>query len=185
MPRRVADALALRLLGTITGVRTDEPAVALTFDDGPHPDSTGLLLDILDRHDARATFFMVGEAAARYPDLVKRAAAAGHAVGNHSWDHPSFRLITARERRRQMRACQAALSPSLSPMFRPPYGHQSIASRLDAVWMGYRVVTWTVQAIDWLDHDPDRLLAPLLPRIAPGHIILFHDAIFRPPADPR
>ena len=76
--------------GTITGVTTRDPVAALTFDDGPHPEYTPLLLNILERYQARATFFMIGDAAQRHPDLVRQVAQGGHAIGNHSWDHPFF-----------------------------------------------------------------------------------------------
>src|SRR3990172_5069992 len=108
---RLSNAVMRRVLGTVTHVSTHASVVALTFDDGPHPEFTPRLLDILDKHQAQATFFMIGAAAQRYPDLVRRAAQAEHAIGNHSWDHPSFPLITGRERRAQMRACAQAITP--------------------------------------------------------------------------
>src|SRR5262245_56809812 len=77
-------------LGSIVRVATHEPAIALTFDDGPHPEETPRVLEILERHGARGTFFMVGKSARRYPEVVARAAEGGHALANHSWDHPSF-----------------------------------------------------------------------------------------------
>ncbi|HKV11751.1 MAG TPA: polysaccharide deacetylase family protein, partial [Thermoanaerobaculia bacterium] len=80
-------------LGSLVRVATREPAIALTFDDGPHPEDTPRVLEVLERHGARGTFFMVGQSARRYPEVVARAAAAGHTVANHSWDHPSFRRI--------------------------------------------------------------------------------------------
>src|SRR5690242_18370490 len=94
-------SIPLFVFGTITHVSTSKPAVALTFDDGPDPVFTPRLLDILQQHHAKATFFMVGQAAERHPDIVKKVAAAGHAIGNLSWDHPSFPLLTGRERRDQ------------------------------------------------------------------------------------
>jgi peptidoglycan/xylan/chitin deacetylase (PgdA/CDA1 family) len=69
---------------TITHVATEEPLIALTFDDGPHPSSTPEVLDLLDNHEAKATFFMVGQAVELYPQIANRVAAEGHAVGNHS-----------------------------------------------------------------------------------------------------
>src|SRR6478735_7834989 len=84
-----------RRFGVITHVDTTEAVVALTFDDGPHPQWTPRLLDLLDRHGAKATFFMVGEMAMRHPDLVDRVISAGHAIGNHSWNHPSFPAVTS------------------------------------------------------------------------------------------
>ena len=161
---RVFNAAARRVMGTITHVSTQDAVVALTFDDGPHPESTPHLLDILERHQAHATFFMIGEAAQRHPDLVQRVAQAGHAIGNHSWDHPSFPLISGRERRAQLRACEKAIAPYGQRLFRPPYGHQSAASRLDALWLSYRVVTWNLHAYDWLDHDANWMACGLVIR---------------------
>lgn len=129
-----------KVLGSLTSVVTKDPLVALTFDDGPHPEYTPRVMEILARHQARATFFMVGKAAQQYPDLVRKIGEAGHAMGGHSWDHISFRQLTGRERRRQMRACQQILAPHGQLLFRPPYGDQSVASRLDAFWLGYEVV---------------------------------------------
>lgn len=76
--------------GTITSVTTRAPVVALTFDDGPHLEYTPRLLDILQRYQASATFFMIGEVAQKHPELVQLVAQAGHAIGNHSWDHRFF-----------------------------------------------------------------------------------------------
>jgi peptidoglycan/xylan/chitin deacetylase (PgdA/CDA1 family) len=170
---------ARRLLGTTTHVATHEPAVALTFDDGPHPDNTARLLDILDRHDARATFFVVGEAVQRQHELMKRMAHGGHAIGNHTWDHPSMPLLSGAKRRAQIRKCWRAIEPYGIKLFRPPHGHQSLRSRLDLLLMGYQVVTWNVSARDWLDLDRDQLLQNVMGRIRPGSIVLFHDALYK------
>ncbi len=166
------------MLGTITHVSTCEPIVALTFDDGPHPEFTPRLLDTLESHGARATFFVVGKAAERQRELIMRISQGGHALCNHSWDHPSFPLITGRQRRQQMRACRKAIAPYGECLFRPPYGYQSLASRLDAFLLGYQVVTWNVVAEDWLDHDADWMVERVMDGICPGSIILFHDALY-------
>lgn len=152
--------------------------MALTFDDGPNPEATPRLLEILESRGARGTFFMVGKVAARHPELVARVAAGGHAIGNHSWDHPSFPLIKSRWRRTQIRWCQEALAPHGSRLFRPPYGHQSPASQLDAARLGYRAVTWSINAEDWLDDPPEKLLERIRKRLRPGSVILFHDALY-------
>jgi len=173
----------LRILGTITSVQTKEPVAALTFDDGPHPEYTPQLLKTLDKHGARATFFMVGEAAQRHQDLVKMVSQAGHAIGVHSWDHSSFPTISAQERRRQLRACIRALGQYIGPygkrLFRPPWGQQSVASRLDALLLGYKVVTWNVVAEDWLPLKPKDMADRLMQSVKPGSIVLLHDAIYR------
>ncbi len=175
--RRLVMASA-RGFGTITHATTREPVMALTFDDGPDPTWTPRLLEVLESRGARATFFMVGKAAARHRDLVERVARGGHAIGNHSWDHPSFPLLSGRGRRAQLRWCQEALSPWGERLFRPPWGHQSLASHLGALLLGYRVVTWSAAAEDWLDHDPETLLEDLRPRLEPGAIVVFHDALY-------
>lgn len=178
MLRRFLAAATRNMIGTITHVTTSHAVAALTFDDGPHPEFTRRLLDILDRYRARATFFIVGRSAQRYPELVKQIAQAGHAIGNHSWDHPSFPYISGRKRRAQIRACAKAIHPYGLKLFRPPYGNQSIASRLDALWLGYQVITWNVVAQDWLAHDAGWMTNQILTQIQPGSVILFHDALY-------
>src|SRR5207249_1177090 len=137
------------------------------------------VLELLDHYDARATFFMVGAAAQQHPDLVRRVAEMGHAIGNHSWLHPSFDSIGGHRRRKELHACQRALAPYGRPLFRPPYGHQIVASRLDAWLLGYQVVAWNCTVVDWEDNNPDRMAGRLLANIKPGSIVLLHDAIFR------
>jgi peptidoglycan-N-acetylglucosamine deacetylase len=78
------------VLGIVVSVDVDGPLAALTFDDDPHPDSTPRVLDVLQRHGARATFFLVGRAARRHPELVERIVAGGHAIGHHTLDHVSL-----------------------------------------------------------------------------------------------
>src|SRR6266487_3577536 len=87
-------ALRRRAMGTVVQVATRDPVVALTFDDGPSRECTPRLLKILERHHAHATFFMVGEAATKHREIVEDVARLGHAIGNHTWDHPSLPLLT-------------------------------------------------------------------------------------------
>lgn len=175
--RRLASASAT-FNGTLISVATRERVAALTFDDGPHPEWTPAVCELLEEHGARGTFFMVGAAAARHRQVVERVAAGGHAIGNHSWDHPSFRLVGGGERRRQIERARQALAPWGSALFRPPYGHQSPASQLDAVRFGYRVVAWSAMAEDWADDPAETLLERVSEQLAPGGIVLFHDALW-------
>ncbi|SLM50219.1 Similar to oligosaccharide deacetylase [Nitrospira japonica] len=167
-----------KILGSLTSVVTKDRVAALTFDDGPHPEFTPQVLDVLDRHRAQATFFMVGQAAKQYPDLVRRVGEAGHAIGGHSWDHSSFRRLTGSERRRQMLACQEALAPYGSPLVRPPYGEQSLAARLDAFRLGYEVVGWSFDVGDWYELDASLMANRLVEWLQPGSVVLLHDALF-------
>src|SRR2546425_2448596 len=140
--------------GTITSVVTRDPVAALTFDDGPHPQYTPLLLEILEQYQARATFFMVGESAHKHPQLVRQVAQAGHAVGNHSWNHPFFPSLPSHQRRKQIRVCEYALAPYGQRLFRPPYGAEDLASHLDALSLHYKADAWNLDAEDWLARDP-------------------------------
>ncbi len=170
--------------GAIIRVSTQEAVVALTFDDGPHPEATPRLLEILAKHHARATFFMVGETAEKHQRLVRQVAEQGHAIGNHSWDHPSFPLVSGRVRRQQIRACERVLAPYGLRLFRPPYGHQNLASWLDARRLGYDVVTWSVVADDWRYRDAISMTNQLVPSLHPGCVVMFHDGLFDA-SDPR
>jgi peptidoglycan/xylan/chitin deacetylase (PgdA/CDA1 family) len=176
--RKLFSLVALNVIGTITHVVTQDPVVALTFDDGPDPEYTPRLLDILERHHARATFFMVGKNAESYPELVQRVAQSGHAIGNHSWDHPSFPLISGLKRRAQIRACARAIAPYGKRLFRPPYGMQNLVSRLDAALLGYQVVTWNVVTTDWCGGNAVSIAEQVERQVRPGCVIVLHDRLF-------
>jgi peptidoglycan-N-acetylglucosamine deacetylase len=182
---RGAKALARPLVGTVTGVLTEDRVAALTFDDGPEPTYTPRLLDVLESYGARATFFMVGAGAIRHPALVERVVAAGHAIGNHTWDHPSFVRISSRERRRQVRTCADALAPHSGRLFRSPGGHQTPRSVLDIRSLGFDVIGWNVDPRDYADRSADELAEHVLQEIRPGSIILLHDAIYHQPGNDR
>lgn len=161
----------------ITHVKTREPVAALTFDDGPHPVYTPHLLSILKKHGARATFFMVGVTAKRYPEIVKMVARAGHAIGNHSWDHPNLNQIRSRRRRlQQMWACARATAPYCKGLFRPPFGAHNSQIRLDALLFRYKIILWSVSAQDWLPQGAEDIARKIIDRITPGSIFLLHDA---------
>ena len=173
--RHTAGAAARRVLGTIRAGDPTVASVALTFDDGPDPQTTRPLLEVLAAHGARATFFMVGRMAAARPDLVRAVADAGHTVANHSWDHRSLPYLSPKQQRRQLQACQEALGPWGTKLFRPPYCDQSLQSRLTAARLGYTVVTYNVAPIDWEPNDASTLCERLTTEITRGAIVLLHD----------
>jgi peptidoglycan/xylan/chitin deacetylase (PgdA/CDA1 family) len=120
------------------------PRVALTFDDGPSTKYTARMLDVLERADARATFFQVGERVRALPDLA-RAVAQGHAVGNHTWSHPDLSLAEADDATRQLTRAHDQIAQTLGapPMlFRPPYGRFSGATAMIATSLGASIVLW-------------------------------------------
>lgn len=175
--RAAIDVLGPSLLGSITHVDTSEPVVALTFDDGPHPEYTARLLDVLDRHGARATFFVLGMHVARHPHLVRRQVESGHVVGNHTWSHVKFPRLPRTDRLQQIRSCDRAIAPYGSRLFRPPWGGQTFPSRLDLWACGHQVVMWNVEADDWFARDSEALADQLVQKIQPGSIVLLHDGI--------
>lgn len=162
----------------ITNVETKESVVALTFDDGPHPVDTPRVLHVLAKHQAKATFFMVGEAARKHPEIVRMVAEAGHAIGNHSWDHPFLPRVHSRFRRlRQMWACARATAPYCQRLFRPPFGAHNDQVLLDARLLRYKVIMWNVSAQDWVPQKSDEIAQKLIDRLKPGNIFLLHDTI--------
>lgn len=178
--RSAAVGIERRALGTLMRVKTDRPLVALTFDDGPHPEYTPRLAEVLEARGARGTFFMIGRNAAAHPDVVRRVAEGGHAIGNHSWDHPRFPTISWRERRRQIRLCAEATAPFGLPLFRPPRGLQCLGSYLTVRSMGYRPVAWSAEASDWKERSAADLATDLVERIKPGGIVVLHDTLWDP-----
>ncbi|GAB1724074.1 MAG: polysaccharide deacetylase family protein [Nitrospira sp. CR1.1] len=177
-PQSFVSASVRKVLGSLTHVVTAQAVLSLTFDDGPDPENTPKVLDLLEKYRAHGTFFVVGQAAATHPDIVRRIAAGGHAIGIHSWDHRAFPGLSSRQRRRQIRECERALQPYVSPLFRPPYGEQTVMSRLEAFVMGYEVVGWNLNSGDWYESQASVMGKYLLEMVTPGGIVLFHDTLY-------
>lgn len=169
--------MTAQLLSTTTHVHTTTPVVALTFDDGPDPDITPQVLDILAEFQVRATFFMVGKSAATYPHLVTRVANAGHAIGNHSWDHTSFPTLSHWTRMKQIRATARILTPYESKVFRPPFGDQTGRSAIVGRLLGYRTVAWSGDAEDWRPRSAEEMVERLVKHTHAGAILLLHDGL--------
>jgi peptidoglycan/xylan/chitin deacetylase (PgdA/CDA1 family) len=166
------------LFGTVASVRTRTPAVALTFDDGPDPEDTPKVLRLLDRYNARATFFMLGVRAAQYPELVAQVARSGNSIGNHGWSHTSLPLLTRKGRRQEINRTREILKPYGSDLFRPPYGHMNFSTYLDIRRCGYTAIAWDIVATDWIDHPDREIFNAIEKKIHPGAIILLHDSLY-------
>jgi peptidoglycan/xylan/chitin deacetylase (PgdA/CDA1 family) len=170
----------------VVGSTTRERVVALTFDDGPNPESTPLVLETLARHGASATFFALGRRVQAHPELVRQIAAAGHVVANHTVTHP--RLVNMpfaavmRELRSGERALRGALGRSRHPgIMRPPFGAMDKRASLVARALGYTVVNWSASGDDWQGEPAQVIAGRVLERVQPGGIVLLHDSL-EPPA---
>jgi peptidoglycan/xylan/chitin deacetylase (PgdA/CDA1 family) len=142
--------------------------LALTFDDGPNPAWTPRLLDILATHQVRATFFLVGSYAHAEPALVRRIAAAGHLIGNHSWSHANLALTPANRVREELaRTCETLEQFAGVPVryFRPPFGaRRTIVFQL-ARQLGMVPVLWNAMTTDWNESSADRIAEQLAEKV--------------------
>lgn len=156
--------------------RTDK-CVALTFDDGPVED-TRRLLRILDRKNAPATFFMVGDNVAKRPDIARAVADGGHLLANHSWDHPQLTTLDDAEVRDQLRHTQNAITDAtgFTPfLLRPPYGDVDGRVRALATRTGLDVVLWSLDTEDWRTRDAQETRSRVRAQVESGSNILMHD----------
>jgi peptidoglycan/xylan/chitin deacetylase (PgdA/CDA1 family) len=173
-----------RRIGSIDSVRTDDPIASFTFDDGPDEYWTPRLLEALADHGARATFFVLGERARRYPELVRLIRAAGHEVGSHSDVHrrlPALRRDhMARDIYRSKRDLQRILGEPIR-LFRPPWGALTRAGHYIARGLSLDVVGWSAAAEDWLNCTIDELVAHAVAGLRPGAILLLHERYEPPP----
>jgi len=163
----------------VSRVPTDEKLVALTFDAGSDAGHTQVILDILAEHEIRATFFFTGAWLDSYPELGRAVAAAGHALGNHTYTHPHLTELTDAEVRRELADTDArareALGRSLEPLFRPPFGEYDDRVAELVAREGYRyIVMWTVDSLDWKMIPPGELIERVLDGVLPGAIVLMH-----------
>jgi peptidoglycan-N-acetylglucosamine deacetylase len=141
---------------------------ALTFDDGPNPAWTPHLLDALAAHHVQATFFLLGKFAVAEPDLVRRIAASGHLIGNHTWSHPDLSRTPAGAIREELKRTIAALEQITGvPVryFRPPYGARRPAVFRIARELGLQPVLWNAMTSDWSEPSADRIAAHLAAKI--------------------
>jgi peptidoglycan-N-acetylglucosamine deacetylase len=152
--------------------------VYLTFDDGPDPDFTPQVLDVLAAAEACATFFMIGAQARRHASLARRVANAGHAIGNHTLSHRHPWLMTPAAARREVSEGAEALSDAIGVaprVFRPPHGRKRACMTDEAQRLNQRVVMWDLSAVDWGPFGTPEGIGQRLARIESGDIVLMHD----------
>jgi peptidoglycan/xylan/chitin deacetylase (PgdA/CDA1 family) len=150
-----------------TVCQTNSPRkLAITFDDGPNPAITPKVLDLLERHKAKATFFLIGRFVRECGDLVKETVARGHAVGNHTELHPNLLWLSPTRVQVELRLCHDAIRGVMGTppkWFRPPYGLRNPWVAPAARELGYRTVMWTLIPGDWREQPSDWLISRMRP----------------------
>jgi peptidoglycan/xylan/chitin deacetylase (PgdA/CDA1 family) len=153
-------------------VRTTEKELCLTFDDGPHPDTTPHILEILEARNVKAVFFCSGREAEKYPELVNLILLKGHLIGNHGYIHLNGWKTNVSEYIENAARAELFTSPGL---FRPPYGRIRLAQYCTLV-KKYRIVFWDLMPYDFDEKiDSKRVLNILKKKIRPGSVIVLHD----------
>ncbi len=153
--------------------------IAMTFDDGPHPKLTPMLLDIMKARGIKGTFFLVGKNVAEYPEIAQRIVAEGHEVANHSWAHPQLTRLAPDALKKEIADTNDAIHRATgiqTTLMRPPYGaiNASITKRLNEEF-GLTVALWSVDSLDWKIRNAAHVTKLITEKTAPGAIILAHD----------
>ena len=164
---------------TWSDVRVNGPYIAMTFDDGPSAKLTPQLLDLLAQRHIHVTFFVVGQNAKDHPEILKRAVAEGHEIGNHSWSHPNFFKLSDEAAHAEVLKTKEAIAAAIGNgglYMRPPYGNLTVAQRK---WVhdefGYKIILWSVDPLDWKRPGPDAVHRRIVEATRSGSIILSHD----------
>jgi peptidoglycan-N-acetylglucosamine deacetylase len=152
--------------------------VALTYDDGPNDPYTLQLLEVLARHNVKATFFMIGQFVCQRPEIARAVLEAGHAIGNHTFSHPLLIFKSASTIRRQLADCQGAMQDALgvsATIFRPPFGGRRPEVFRIARKLGLQPIMWNVTGYDWNAKSVDEIEHKVTRQMRGGDVILLHD----------
>lgn len=163
---------------TFIGLGRGSRQLALTYDDGPNDPYTWRMMEVLDRHGVKATFFLLGRFIQEKPEIARALAATGHALGIHTWDHPNLIFSSAREVCRQLQQTHQAILEATgidTTIFRPPFGGRRPASLRIARALGFQPVMWNVTCYDWKPHSAEKIAGYAQRRVRGGDVILLHD----------
>ena len=153
--------------------------VALTFDDGPHPSFTPQILSLLKKYAARATFFVLGEHAAQYPEVIRELVDSGQEVENHSFTHLRFPSKDEETWPGEIERTELELDLLGCPdhhLFRPPYSDYNPGFLQFLANLHQRLILWSVDAADWRESDPMAITVNVLSQVEPGSIVIMHDS---------
>ena len=183
---RLAEPLAAMVASSAGGrlvpiykVDREEKWVSISFDATWGVDHTDRLLDILDRYGVKTTFFLAGYWVQKYPEYVRKIAARGHEIGNHSYEHPHLNSLSREAIRADLlrnHELLVELTGARPILFRPPFGEYSNKVIEVASELGYFTIQWSIDSLDWQDVSADFMVNRVMERVGPGDIILFHNA---------
>src|SRR5512143_3292168 len=163
---------------SFVGLPKGTKQLALTYDDGPNDPYTGQVLDVLAKANAKATFFLIGRYVKQRPDIVRRLVEAGHAIGNHTWNHPNLIWCSPEETRRQLSETQKAIGDAcgMTPtLFRPPFGGRRPGTFQTARALALTPIMWRVTCFDWSAKSNETIERKARQQIRGGDVILLHD----------
>lgn len=173
----ILPTIIIRVNGWRITKRINEAAIAITFDDGPNPEYTPLLLDLLKKYGVKASFFVVGSKVKAYPDIIKRMNQEGHTIGIHHYDHISSWIVSPFQLNKQLQKTEQAIQECTNErvrFYRPPWGHFNIFSLL--LSKQYKVIMWSHIFGDWkVAKGKNGLLNQLLQTTEAGSVLLLHD----------
>lgn len=160
-------------------VNTPAKIVALTFDDGPSPRWTPLILEELKKQQAKATFFLLGKHVQAYPQVARMIVAQGCEVGNHTFSHQLIMNLSPEIIQKEIKSTEKVIQDAtgVTPvLFRPPKGWVSDKDKKTINRLGYEIILWSLNSKDWVTFDEKYIVKFILNRIQPGDIIIFHDS---------
>lgn len=172
----------------IWDISTTEKVIYLTFDDGPTPEITNWTLDVLKAHNAKATFFCIGNNIEKHPEIFQSILDDGHAIGNHTHNHIKGWKTKAKDYLNNIAEAQEVINFKISKskfqdskinnLFRPPYGQITPKQGKKLMKLGYKIIMWDVLSFDW-DHtiEKENCLENVLTKSTEGSIIVFHDSV--------
>ncbi len=163
---------------TFAGGAPGSKQIVLTYDDGPNDPHTLRLLDVLAKHNVRATFFMIGRYVRERPDIARAVAQAGHVIGNHTMTHPLLIFQSAAQTHSELAECHKVLEETIgehSNLFRPPFGGRRPATVRIARELGLETVMWNVTGYDWNASPAEVIEKKVAPQMRGGDVILLHD----------
>lgn len=163
---------------TFCGVKAGTKLIALTYDDGPNDPHTPHLLDVLSKHGAKATFFMIGRQVQERPNIARAVAAAGHEIGNHTYTHPNLIFCSRAQIEAQIRTCTRMLQDTVgehSNLFRPPFGGRRPEVLAITRRLGLAPIMWRITAFDWKPDPAEVIVDRVSRRVHGGDVVLMHD----------